>query len=456
MSHNFDTLKTAISGGIILPNDTNYDEHRKVYNAMINKKPSCIALCRSAEDVIQAVKYAREHQVRVSVRGGGHNAGGLGIAEGALCIDLGGLKDIKVDRSAKVAHVGGGCTWGEVDQATHEHGLAVPCGIISSTGVGGLALGGGIGHLSRAYGLTVDNFVEVEMVLSDGSQVVANANENEDLFWAVRGGGGNYGVVTRFTFKCHDVGTIIGGPTFWELERSAEILKWYGNFIKNAPRELNGFFAFLEVPDVEMFPDFARGKKVAGVVWCYTGDHDKFDEVFAPVRATMPMMDGTSQVPFPGLNSVFDQFYPKGHQWYWRADFVNDLTDESISEHVKYGQALPTSQSTMHLYPIDGRCHDFASDDTPFAYRSATWAQVIVGVDPDPANAETITKWTKDYFDATHPYSAGGAYVNFMMEEGQERVKATYKDNYGRLASIKAKYDPDNFFSVNQNIKPAS
>lgn len=454
MTHDYESLRGLVRGGIILPGDANYDETRKVYNAMIDKRPACFAMCMDAADVISTVNYARENNLNLSVRGGGHNAGGLGIADGALCLDLSGLKYTRVDTSAKTIRVGGGNTWGDVDHAGHACGLAVPTGIISTTGVGGLATGGGLGHLSRAFGLTIDNFLEVDMVLADGSFVTASANQHPDLFWAVRGGGGNFGVVTSFLFQAHDVHTIMGGPTFWDLDRSEEILKWYRDFIVNAPRELNGFFAFLTVPPAPPFPEFIQGKEVCGVVWCYTGDHDKFDEIFAEVRATNPLMDGTHDLPFPALNSVFDQFYPKGDNWYWRADFVNEISDAAVAEHVKHANKMPTGASTMHLYPINGRCHDVGHTDTPWAYRDANWAQVMVGVDNDPANNEKITKWTKDYFDGMHPYSAGGAYVNFMMDEGQDRVRATYGDNYDRLSEIKAKYDPDNFFRINQNIHP--
>ena len=449
-------LGASLRGSITLPTDANYDDDRSVYNGMIDKRPACIAHCVDVADVMTTVNFARENNIRLSIRGGGHNAGGLGICDDGLVCDLSGIKYVHVDPKARTARVGGGCTWGDVDHATHPFGLACPAGIISTTGVGGLALGGGIGHLSRAYGLTVDSILEVEMVLADGSFVRANSEENQDLYWAVRGGGGNFGVVTSFLLQLHDAGMIMGGPTFWEIERSEEILKWYREFIPNAPRELNGFFAFLEVPTHPMFPDFAQGKTVCGVVWCYVGDHNRFDDVFAPVRATNPWIDGTHEVPFPGLNAVFDQFYPKGDNWYWRADFVNEISDEAVTEHVKYGSQLPSAQSTMHLYPIDGRCHDFGPTDTPFHYRNSKWAQVMVGVDPDPANNDKITNWTKSYFDALHPHSAGGAYVNFMMEEGQERVQATYRENYDRLAEIKAKFDPDNFFNVNQNIIPKS
>jgi FAD/FMN-containing dehydrogenase len=454
MAHDYESLRSLVRGGVVLPGDANYDNTRKVFNAMIDKKPACFAMCVDVADVINTVNYARDNSLRLSVRGGGHNAGGLGIADDALCLDLSGIKYTRVDTAAKTIRVGGGNTWGEVDHAGHAYGLAVPTGIISTTGVGGLATGGGLGHLSRAFGLTIDNFLEVDMVLADGSFVTASANQHPDLFWAVRGGGGNFGVVTSFLFQAHDVHTIIGGPTFWELDRSAEILKWYRDFIVSAPRELNGFFAFLTVPPAPPFPDFIQGKEVCAVVWAYTGDHDKFDEIFADVRATNPWMDGTQPLPFPALNSIFDQFFPTGDNWYWRADFVNEISDDAVAEHVKHANKMPTGQSTMHLYPINGKCHDVGQNDTPWAYRNSNWAQVMVGVDNDPANNEKITKWSKDYFDGMHPYSAGGAYVNFMMEEGQDRVRATYGENYDRLAEIKAKYDPDNFFRINQNIYP--
>ena len=451
------TLKATLRGQLIQPGDADYEAARKVYNAMIDRRPQLIARCVDAADVITAVNFARGEGMLLAVRGGGHNGAGLGICDDGLVIDLSGMRGVRVDPTARTARAGGGCTWGDVDHATHAFGLACPSGIISTTGVGGLTLGGGIGHLTRKHGLAIDNLLEADVVLADGRMVTASTEQNADLFWAIRGGGGNFGIVTSFLFQLHPVKEIIGGPVFWPLEKSAEVLRWYRDFIRQAPRELNGFFAFLTVPPAPMFPQALHLKKMCGIVWCYAGPADNAETVYAPVKAFgPPALYGIHAIPFPALQSVFDGLYPPGHQWYWRADFVNDLSDEAIAKHVEHGSRMPTMQSSMHLYPIDGRVHDVAPGDTAFSYRRSNWASVIVGVDPDPANKGRITEWTKDYFDALHPYSAGGAYVNFMMDEGQERVQATYGDNYTRLGAVKRKYDPNNLFRVNQNIRPAS
>jgi FAD/FMN-containing dehydrogenase len=329
--------------------------------------------------------------------------------------------------------------------------------VISTTGVGGLTLGGGLGHLTRRFGLAVDNLIGADVVLADGSFVTASADQHPDLFWAIRGGGGNFGVVTSFLFRLHPVSTVVAGPTFWPLEQTADVLRWYRDFIGNAPEELNGFFAFLTVPPGPPFPEHLHLQKMCGIVWCYTGPEESADAVFKPIRDFgPPALYGVQPMPFPALQSAFDALYPPGHQWYWKADFVNEISDEAIAVHIEHGSRLPTIQSSMHLYPIDGAVHRVGRNDTAFSYRDAAWAEVIVGVDPDPANADRITTWAKQYWDALHPYSAGGAYVNFMMEEGQSRVRDSYRDNYERLAAVKAKYDSTNLFRVNQNIQPAS
>jgi hypothetical protein len=447
--------RAQMRGTLLKRGDPEYDEARKVYNAMIDKRPRLIARCADVADVIASVNFARDNNLLLAVRGGGHNGGGLGVCDEGIVIDLAGMRGIRVDPKAHTVRVDGGCRWGDVDHATHAFGMATPAGIISTTGVGGLTLGGGIGHLSRRFGLTIDNLLAVDMVLADGRFVTASAKENEDLFWAVRGGGGNFGVVTSFEFRTHPLSTVVAGPTLWPLERAEEMMKWYRDFIGKAPTELNGFFAFLTVPPGPPFPEHLHLKKMCGVVWCYAGDPAQADKAFEPVRATEPALYGVGPMPYPVLQSAFDALYPPGHQWYWRADFVNELPDEAIALHVKHGSQMPTMQSSMHMYPIDGAVHRVGRKDTPFSYRDAKWASVIVGVDPDPANREKITSWCKDYWDALHPHSAGGAYVNFMMDEGQDRVQATYRDHYQKLASIKQKYDPNNLFSVNQNIKPA-
>ncbi len=450
---------SRFQGQLIGPSDSGYEEARKVYNAMIDRRPALIAQCTGPDDVAKVIGFARNHDLRIAVRGGGHNGAGLGTVDGGVVIDLSPIKGIEVDPAARTVRVGGGCTWGEVDAATNPHGLATPSGIISTTGVGGLTLGGGLGHLTRKCGLSIDNLLEAEIVLANGERVRASAGENPDLYWAIRGGGGNFGVVTEFKFRLHDVGTIVGGPTFWPVEASAEVLSVYRDFLPSAPRELNGFFAFATVPPAEPFPEAIHLRKVCGVVWCYAGDdEDAAAKAMAPLldNVSEPLMHGVQPMPHPMLQGAFDALYPKGDQWYWRADFVNEIPDEAVAEHARYGAEMPTMQSTMHMYPIDGAAHDVESEDTAWSYRDATWGAVFAGVDPDPGNVDKIRTWTVDYHEALHPYSAGGAYVNMMMDEGQERVRASYRDNYERLARIKAEYDPENTFRVNQNIEPKS
>jgi FAD/FMN-containing dehydrogenase len=449
---------SGFEGQLIGPEDGAYGEACKVFNAMIDRRPELIARCTSPADVASVVGFARAHDLPLAIRGGGHNGAGLGTTDDGVVIDLSPQRDVQVDPQARTVRVGGGATWGEVDSATGEHGLATPSGIISTTGVGGLTLGGGIGHLTRRFGLAIDSLLEAEVVLANGERVRASADEHPDLYWAIRGGGGNFGVVTSFLFQLHEVGTVVAGPTLWPVEQSAEVLSVYRDFLPAAPRELNGFFAFLSVPPGPPFPEEIHLRKVCGVVWCYVGDEADAAKAMAPMLDALPepLLHGAAPAPHAGLQSAFDGVYPPGDQWYWRADFVNEIPDEAVAAHAKFGAEMPTWKSTMHLYPIDGAAHDVGASDTAWAYRDAKWGSVFAGVDPDPANAGAIRDWTVDYFDALHPYSAGGAYVNMMMEEGEERVRASYGDNYDRLAQIKATYDPENLFHVNQNIRPAA
>ena len=449
-------FKLNLRGQLILPGDEDYDEACKIYNAMIERRPGLIARCADVGDVMAAVNFARENDVLVAIRGGGHNGPGLGTCDDGLVIDMSAIKYTRVDPQARTVQVGGGCTSGDVDHATHAFGLAVPTGVVSTTGVGGLTLGGGHGYLTRKYGLTIDNLLGADMVLADGSFVTVSAEENPDLFWAIRGGGGNFGVVTEFRFQLHPVHTIVGGPTLWHQEQTTEVMQWFRDFMQEAPEDLYGFLAILMVPPGPPFPEELHMKKMCGVVWCYTGPEEKAEEVFQPIRDFgPPAMYGIQPMPYPALQTAFDALYPPGLQWYWKGDFVNELTDEAIDLHVKHGFEMPSWLSAMHLYPIDGKPNEVGPEETPWGHRQAKWSEVIVGVDSDPANTEAISAWAREYWEALHPHSAGGAYVNFMMEEGEERVKATYGANYERLSTIKQKYDPANLFRVNQNIKPA-
>jgi FAD/FMN-containing dehydrogenase len=449
-------LGTGFEGELIGPDDAQYEAARALFNAMIDKRPALIARCASPEGVTQVVGFARAHDLPLAIRGGGHNGGGLGSVDDGVVADLSLLNTVSVDPETRTVRVGGGATWNEVDAATHEHGLAVPCGIISTTGVGGLTLGGGIGHLTRGYGLTIDNLLGAEVVLADGQRVRASADENSDLFWALRGGGGNFGVVTEFTFQAHPVSDIVGGPTFWPIEETEEVLKAYREFLPTLPRNATGFFCFHTVPPGPPFPEEIHMRKICGIVWCIVGSDEEAEQAMAPMLSVgTPLMHGVQRMPLPALNSAFDELYAPGDQWYWRADFMNEIPDDAIAQNEEWNQNMPSWKSGSHMYPIDGAGHDVGAGETPWAYRDTRWSQVIVGVDPDPASAGALRDWTVGYWEAVHPYSAGGAYVNFMMDEGQDRVQATYGGNYDRLTKVKAEYDPGNVFRVNQNIVPA-
>ncbi|HSU08758.1 MAG TPA: FAD-binding oxidoreductase [Pseudonocardia sp.] len=449
-------LRDRMAGQVVTPADAGYDEARAIYNGMIDRRPAAIARCRSVDDVRTALDYGRRSGLAIAVRGGGHNGPGFGTVEGGLVIDLSEMNAVDVDPAARTVRVQGGATWGAVDAATHQHGLALPSGIFSTTGVGGLTLGGGHGYLSRKYGLTIDNLLAAEVVLTDGRVVTASETEYPDLFWALRGGGGNFGVVTSFVFRCHPVTNVIAGPTLWPVEATAEVLSWYRDFMPAQNEDLYGFFATMTVPPGDPFPAELHLRKACGVVWCYTGDPADADAAFAPVREQEPQWEGIGSVPYPGLQSAFDPLYPKGLQWYWRGDFVRTIPDEAVAVHARFAEQLPTPLSTMHLYPIDGAVRRVGSADTAWSHRDVTWSGVIGGIDPDPGNAAAISRWTVDYWQAQHPYSAGGAYVNFMMDEGPDRVRATYGANYDRLCAVKAVYDPENVLRINQNLPPAT
>jgi FAD/FMN-containing dehydrogenase len=456
----YDELAAALRGPMTRPGDSNYDEARAVYNAMIDRRPAAIVRCADAADVVQCVRFASKYGVDLAVRGGGHNAGGLGTADNALVVDLSAMHSVTVDPATHTVRVDGGATWSDVDHATVPFGMATPSGFLASTGVGGLALGGGIGYLTRRFGLTVDNLLGADVVLADGRLVTADEHTHPDLYWALRGGGGNFGVVTSFRFRCNDIGengVIVGGPVLYALADAPAVMRWYRELLPSLPEELSGWIGLVTVPAGPPFPEEIWGSKACIIVWCYTGAHEKADAVLAPVREFgSPLVVGLQEMPFNVLQSAFDPLFPAGLQWYWKADFIREISDEAIEVHTKYGAQLPTPFSTMHMYPIDGAAARVADDATAFAYRDGGWAGVIVGVDPDPANAALISDWAQRYWAELHPTTAGGAYVNFMMDEGHDRVRASYLGNYDRLAQVKAKYDPGNLFHINQNIPPAA
>jgi FAD/FMN-containing dehydrogenase len=454
----YEELAAVIRGDLTRPGDPGYNQARAVYNAMIDKHPQAIIRVRDTADIIACVRFARARDIPVAVRGGGHNAAGLGVGDDALVIDLSMLRSTTVSPDRREVRADAGCTWGDVDHATVAFGLATPSGFLSSTGVAGLTLGGGIGYLSRRFGLTLDNLLAADVVLADGTFVTASQDSHPDLFWALRGGGGNFGVVTSFTYRCHPIGehgTIIGGPVLYDLADTADVMRWYRDLLPSLPEELSGWIGLLTIPPAPPFPQDLWGRKACGIVWCYTGPHARADEILEPARTFgSPLLDGLQPMPFTVLQSAFDALYPAGLQWYWKTDFFRQISDAAIDVHTKYGAQLPTGHSTMHLYPVDGAASRVAADATAFPYRDGGWAGVIVGVDPDPANAGLITGWAQDYWRDLHPTAAGGGYVNFLMDEGHDRVRDSYRGNYERLARIKGRYDPDNTFRINQNIQP--
>jgi FAD binding domain/Berberine and berberine like len=449
------TFASRLRGTLVQPHDAGYDTARAVYNAMIDRHPRAIVYCADVADVMLGVAFARENELLLAVRGGGHNGGGLGVCDDGLVLDLSRMKGLRIDPLARTVQAEAGCLLADVDHATHAFGLATPAGIISTTGIAGLTLGGGIGHLSRGLGLTIDNLLAADVVLADGRLVTASADEHADLFWALRGGGGNFGVVTSLLLRLHPVDTVVAGPTFWPIERTSEVMRWYRDFIVAASPELNGFFAVCKVPPAAPFPEALHGQTVCGVVWCWTGAPDQAAEVLKAVNVPAePLLHAVQAMPFPAIQSAFDGLYPPGLHWYWRADFFANLDDAAIAAHARFGAKLPTLASAMHLYPIDAQVHAVGRHDTAFSYREARWAQVIVGVSADAADGELISGWAKSYWEALHPHSCGGAYVNFMMDEGDARVRAAYRDNHARLVEVKRRYDPNNLFRVNQNIRP--
>jgi len=423
---------------------------------MIDKKPLIIARCSNVADVISSVNFGRDNKLLVAVRGGGHNGPGLESCDNGLLIDLSLLKGIRINPETKIVNAEPGCTQGDVDHATHTFGLAVPAGIVSTTGIAGLTLGGGHGYLSREHGLTIDNLLEVDMVLADGSFVTANERQNKDLFWAIRGGGGNFGIVTNFVFKAHPVKMIYGGPIFWDIKNTHTVLKWYRKNSTKMTRQLCSFFGLKSVPASLPFPKEIWGRKVCALISCFNGTEKDGEKAFNGINTELPapIFKFVGSMPFTNIQSIFDPLLPKGLQWYWKGYFVKEIPDEVIDIHIEHTMKAEGESLLTHFYPIDGAVHDKNSTDTPWEHRDATWSMVIAAIDKDPNKADKLKDWATNYWKAIHPFNMERAYINFMMEEGENRIKATYGENHQRLRELKKKYDPENFFRVNQNIEP--
>ena len=448
-------LRENVRGTVTTAEDAGYDDARRVYNAMIDRRPAVIVRPANTGDVMTAVRFAAENDLTIAVRGGSHSVPGFGTADDALVVDLSTMRGVRVDPLTQTARVEGGATWGDMNAAGYPFGLATTGGIISTTGVGGLTLGGGIGYLARGLGLSCDNLLAADVVTADGSFHVASDKEDADLFWAIRGGGGNFGVITSFEFRMSPVKDIYGGPMFFELDAAGDLLRFYREFIADAPEELGCFPAYQIAPPLPFIPEDRHGEPFIAMVTCWAGDPDAGEKALQPIRDVAPRVaEHVGVMPYPALNSAFDALVPPGLQHYWKANFVTELTDDAIAAHLEHGPKVPVVNSTVHIYPINGAAQRVAPDSTAFAYRDATFATVIAGMWPDAADNDANTTWVKDYYAATAPHSEEGGYVNFMAEDDQSRIRANYRGNYDRLAETKRRYDPDNLFRHNQNIQP--
>ncbi len=448
-------LREQINGDVTTSDDPGYDEARRVYNAMIDRRPSVVVRCANADDVAATVNYARENGLVLAVRGGGHSVPGFGTIDDGVVADLSTMRVVTVDPATRRARAQGGATWGDFNTATGEHDLATTGGIISTTGVAGLTLGGGIGYLVRSFGLSLDNLVSADIVTADGRQVVASADENADLFWAIRGGGGNFGVATSLEFQLHPVGQIYGGPMFYAAKDAGTVLRFYRDFIATAPEAFGGFPAWQIAPPLPFIPEERHGETMLAFIACWAGPIEQGEEMLKPFHDVAEVVaEHVGPMPYAALNSAFDGLVPAGLQHYWKANFVRELSDDIIAAHLEHGPLVPVVNSTVHIYPINGACQRVAPDATAFAYRDASFAPVIAGMWPDPADNEANIRWVKDYYAATAPASEEGGYINFMAGDDQDRIRANYRGNYERLVQVKRAWDPDNLFRHNQNIKP--
>lgn len=437
----------GLDGQVMAPDDSLYESARRIWNASVNKKPGLIARCASSVDVVKAINFARTNQIQVAVRGGGHNVGGRALCDDGLVIDMSQMREIDVDPEARTVVAQAGCKLGDLDAATHPHGLVVPAGVLTATGIAGLTLGGGVGWLVRKYGLTCDNVLSFEMVTAGGDVVTASADENEDLFWGLRGGGGNFGVVVTFTFRAHPLTTVLGGLLIHPRAKAGEVLRFYRDFMETAPDELTAYAAMLHSPD---------GDPVSAIVPCWCGDLDEGEKYLRPMREFgPPLVDAVQPIPFPQMQALFDDAFPDGNHNYWKSTFVNELSDEAIDLMVEHANAVPSPLSILIIELYGGAMARVGADETAFAHRTSDYDIGILSQWTDTADTETNIAWTRGVYDALQPHASGAFLLNFLDQEDDAVIRAAFGPNYDRLAELKRKYDPANFFRNNQNIKPA-
>ncbi|WP_222914363.1 FAD-binding oxidoreductase [Natrinema sp. SYSU A 869] len=450
-------LQKQFRGTLLRPNDDGYDEARTIWNAMIDREPALIAQCASVTDVIASVNFATEHGLTLAVKGGGHNAAGNAVCDGGLVIDLSRMKSVRVKPETRTVRVEPGVLLGELDHETQAFGLATPAGIVSTTGVAGLTLGGGWGWLSRSYGLTIDNLRSADIVTADGELLHASEDENEDLFWGIRGGGGNFGIVTSFEFDCHKVGPeVLGGPIFHPFEDATDLLRFHREFTSEAPDELCCYVAITAAPLEPFIPEELHGTTVVAFIMCYSGPIEEGEQVVEPLREFGdPIADLVGPMPFTGLQQLFDEDLKAGARNYWKTQLVEPLSDEAIDIVVDRARTRPTPSSDIVLEHLGGAIARVSPDTTAFRHRDAAFSFNVFPRWTDPEKDEAHISWAQEFMDAIAPFASDGVAVNFLSQEGDERVKAAYGANYERLATLKNEYDPENLFQMNQNIEPS-
>ena len=442
-----DEIKASLRGQLLLPADDGYESARKIHNGMIDRRPAMIARCAGASDVIAAVNFARENRLPIAVRGGGHGVPGFAVCDAGMMIDLSCMKSIRVDPIRRTARAEGGATWGEFDHETQAFGLATTGGIARPTGIAGLTLGGGQGFLMRKHGLACDNLLSVDVVTAEGRQVTASAAENPELFWGVRGGGGNFGVVTSFKYQLHSVGPVLGGLLIYPMSQARAFLKIYREFTASAPDEMGPLAVLATLPD---------GTKAAVALLCYSAAPDKGESVLRPLRAFgPPIADQVSLMPYTAVQSIVENFNPRGLRNYWKTLYLKDLSDDAINVMVERYATAPAPQTHVVIYTLGGAVNRVGPDETAVEYRDAHHAFLIVGMWTDPGEDSRNIRWVRELWEAMQPFASGGAYVNYEADVGADNVKAAYGlKKYQRLVALKNKYDPKNLFRLNQNIKP--
>ncbi|HTS70521.1 MAG TPA: FAD-binding oxidoreductase [Terriglobia bacterium] len=440
-------LKKQIRGEVVQPSDSGYDEARSIYNAMIDRRPAAIVFCSGAADAAAAVRFAREHGLPLSIRGGGHNVAGNAVCEGGVMLHMGKLKGVRVDVKNRTAAAQPGATLGDYDQATTPHDLVTPLGVVSKTGIAGLTLGGGLGWLSGKYGLACDHLTGAEVVTAEGKTVQASETENPDLLWGLRGGGGNFGIVTEFRYRLHPLEPTIGGMLIHPLAKSKELLRFFREITHQCPDELAAMPALLNGPD---------GIPVSALAVCYNGDPREGEKILAPIRAFgAPLADAVGPVPFLQLQSMFDASYPPGRLHYWKSGFMNSLPEEAMDVAIEHFAHRPSPLTTIFFEHLHGAASRVPAGATAFAHRFNLYNFSAIGVWENAADNDVNNKWVRDVWHDARKHLSGGAYVNYLSQEGADRVREAYGPNYERLAALKKKYDPTNFFRLNQNIPPA-